>query len=130
MAAAATTTRGIDVGLTHATFAGGGLPLEVADSWGGLDLGIGAAGRGIPGHPGGDDLTLAAERANLERNDEAHRNLARLFTIQAIAQERRATLADLVVDVPAGRPDVIGIAFSVLPVGSVDPLDLAVEVAV
>ena len=50
--------------------------------------------------------------------------------IQAVAQERRATLADLVVDVPAGRPDVIGIAFSVLPVGSVDPLDLAVEVAV
>ena len=160
--AATTTTLGIDVGLTHATFAGGGLPLDVADSWGGLDLGIGAAGRGIPGHPGGDDLTLAAERANLgqalilrlltplgslaplghpgygsrlteligERNDEAHRNLARLFTIQAVAQERRATLADLVVDVPAGRPDVIAIAFSVLPVGSVDPLDLAVEVAV
>ena len=117
-------------------FAGGRLPLEAADSWGGLDLGIGAAGRGIPGHPGGDDLTLAAERANLgqalilrlltplgqpraarapdygsrlteligERNDEAHRNLARLFTIQAVAQERRAVLTDLAVDVPRAGP--------------------------
>ena len=71
MAAAATTTLGIDVGLTHATFAGGGLPLDVADSWGGLDLGIGAAGRGIPGHPGGDMdeqaflLVLTEEQTNL-----------------------------------------------------------------
>ena len=63
--AASAPTLGVDVGLTLATFAGGRLPLEAADSWGGLDLGIGAAGRGIPGHPGGDDLTLAAERANL-----------------------------------------------------------------
>jgi len=155
------TTLGVDIGLTHATFAGGGLALEFADSWGGLDLGIGAAGRGIPGHPGGDDLTVAAERANLgqalilrlltplgglgplghpgygsrlteligERNDEAHRNLARLFTIQAVAQERRARLLDITVDVPPGRPEVIRIAFTVLPVGSADPLDLAVEVS-
>lgn len=160
--ATAPTTLGIDIGLTHATFAGGGLALDVADSWGGLDLGVGAAGRGVPGHPGGDDLTVAAERANLgqalilrlltplgslgplghpeygsrlteligERNDETHRNLARMFTIQAVAQERRAVLADLAVDVPDGRPDVIRIGFSVLPVGSADPLDLAVEVAV
>lgn len=154
------TTLGVDIGLTIANFAGGGLALDVADSWGGLDLGIGAAGRGVPGHPGGDDLTLASERANLgqalilrlltplgslgplghpgygsrlteligERNDEAHRNLARLFTIQAIAQERRAVLIGLVVSVPSGRPDVILISFSVLPIGSDDPLDLAVEV--
>jgi phage baseplate assembly protein W len=155
-------TLGVDIGLTLATFAGGGQALEVADSWGGLDLGLGAAGRGIPGHPGGDDLTLAAERANLgqalilrlltplgslsplghpnygsrlteligERNDETHRNLARLYTIQAVAQERRAVLSDLAVDVSPDRPDVIRIAFSVLPVGSADPLDLAVEVTV
>jgi hypothetical protein len=155
-------TLGVDIGLTHATFSGGGLALDVADSWGGLDLGLGAAGRGVPGHPGGDDLTLAAERANLgqalilrlltpvgglaplghadygsrlteligERNDDAARNLARLYTIQAVAQERRAVLIDLVVDVPPGRPDVIRVSFSVLPVGSDDPLDLAVEVAV
>lgn len=156
------TTLGIDVGLTHATFAGGGLALDVADSWGGLDLGVGAGGRRVPGQAGGDDLTLAAERANLaqalilrlltplgglaplghpgygsrlteligERNDEEHRNLARLFTIQAVAQERRATLIGLVVDVSADRADVIRISFSVLPVGSDDPLDLAVEVTV
>ena len=153
------TTLGVDIGLTPATFAGGGPALDAADSWTGLDLGIGAARRGKPGT---DDLTLAAERANLgqalilrlltplgslgplghpgygsrlteligERNDAEHRNLARLFTIAAVAQERRAVLADLAVDVPAGRPDVIRIAFSVLPVGSADPLDLAVEVTV
>jgi hypothetical protein len=162
MADTTVTTLGADIGLTAATFSGSGLPLDVADSWGGLDLGVGAAGRGVPGHPGGNDLIRAVERANLgqalilrlltplgglaplghpaygsrltelvgERNDEAHRNLARLFTIQAVAQERRAVLADLVVDVPADRPDVIRIAFSVLPVGSTDPLDLAVEVTV
>lgn len=156
------TTLGVDIGLTVARFAGGGLALDAADSWGGLDLGIGAAGRGVPGHPGGDDLTLAAERANLgqalilrlltplgslgplghpgygsrltelvgERNDDVHRNLARLFTIQAVAQERRAALVDLAVDVPPGRPDVIRISFSVLPVGAEDRLDLAVEVTV
>lgn len=162
MADPTATTLGADIGLTAATFSGGGLPLDVADSWGGLDLAVGAAGRGVPGHPGGDDLTRAVERANLgqalilrlltplgglgplghpaygsrltelvgERNDEAHRNLARLFTIQAVAQERRAVLADLVVDVHPDRPDVIRIAFSVLPVGSAEPLDLAVEVTV
>ena len=156
------TTLGVDVGLTPATFAGADLPLDQADSWGGLDLGIGAGGRAVGGHPGTDDLTLAAERANLgqalilrlltprgglaalghpgygsrltdligERNDDVHRNLARLYTIEAVAQERRATLAALAVDVPAGRPEVIRIAFSVLPVGSEDPLDLAVEVTV
>jgi hypothetical protein len=155
-------TLGVDIGMTIANFSGGGLPLEVADSWGGLDLGIGAAGRGVPGHRGGDDLTLAAERANLgqalilrlltplgtlaplghpgygsrlteligERNDDTHRNLARLYTIEAVAQERRAVLVDLFVDVPPGQPEVIRITFSVLPVGSDDPLDLAVEVAV
>jgi hypothetical protein len=155
-------TLGVDIGLTLANFAGGGLPLDVADSWGGLDLGIGAAGRGVPGHPGGDDLTLAAERANLgqalilrlltplgglgplghpdygsrlteligERNDDTHRNLARLYTIQAVAKERRAVLIDLLVDVPPGRPDVIRVSFSVLPVGSDEPLDLALEVTV
>ena len=39
-------------------------------------------------------------------------------------------LTDLAVDVPPGRPEVIRISFSVLPVGQDDPLDLAVEVAV
>jgi hypothetical protein len=152
-------TLGVDVGLTTANLAGGGVPLDVADSWGGLDLGIGAARRGRPG--GGDDLTLAAERANLgqalilrlltplgslerlghasygsrlteligQRNDDVRRNLARLYTIEAIGQERRATLVDLTVDEPPGRRDVIRISFSVLPVGAADPLDLAVEVA-
>lgn len=155
-------TLGVDIGLTRARLAAGSPPLDAADSWGGLDLGIGAARHAVPGRRGGDDLTLVAERANLgqalivrlltplgalgplghpgygsrlteligERNDEAHRNLARLYTIQAIRQEPRAVLTDLAVSVPPGQSDRIHIDFSVLPVGSADPLDLAVEVAV
>jgi phage baseplate assembly protein W len=156
------TTLGIDVGLTEATFAGGHVALDQADSWKGLDLGIGAARGAAAGRVAADDLTVAAERANLgqalilrlltplgglgplghpeygsrlteligERNDDLHRNLARLYTIEAVARERRATLIELIVDVPAGQPHVIRIAFSVLPVGSDDPLELAVEVTV
>jgi hypothetical protein len=154
------TTLGVDIGLTQATFAGGHLPLDQSDSWKGLDLGIGAARQPGPGQGTSDDLTVAAERANLgqalilrlltplgglgplghpeygsrlceligERNDDIRRNLARLYTIEAVARERRAVLSDLTVDVPPGQPDIIRIAFSVLPVGSDDPLDLAVEV--
>lgn len=155
-------TLGVDIALTEATFAGGHVALDYADSWKGLDLGIGAGRSATAGRIASDDLTVAAERANLgqalilrlltplgglaalghpeygsrlteligERNDDAHRNLARLYTIEAVARERRATLSALTVVVPPGEPDVIRIVCSVLPVGSDDPLELAVEVTV
>jgi hypothetical protein len=159
--AAPATTLGADLGLTRYTGAASSVALDVADSWGGVDLGVGAAGRRVPAHLGGDDLTLVSERANLGQalimrlltpigslaplghgsygsrlveligrtNDETTRNLARLYTIQAVGEERRAVLRDLVVDVPPGRPDVVRISFSVVPVGQDEPMALGLEVA-
>ena len=62
-------------------------------------------------------------------NDDVTRNLARLYTIEAIAQEPRVTaLERLDVRVPAGRPDVVEIAFSVRPLNDEDPVAVALEV--
>ena len=62
-------------------------------------------------------------------NNETTRNLARLYTIEAIAQERRAaTLLDLAVRPAPGQPDTIQISFSVIPVNDTDPLALTLEV--
>lgn len=62
-------------------------------------------------------------------NDEPTRNLARLYTLQALAQEPRVVeVLDLVVRASPDAPDVITIGFSVRPVDDADPLALALEV--
>jgi phage baseplate assembly protein W len=62
-------------------------------------------------------------------NNDTTRNLARLFTIQAISQEPRVKqLLDLVVQVVPDRPETIRISFAVLPVDDADPLALTLEV--
>jgi hypothetical protein len=63
------------------------------------------------------------------RNDAAARNLARLYTLQALGAEPRVTeTLDLGVDVPPGQPDTIRIAFSVLPLDDDEALALGLEI--
>jgi hypothetical protein len=62
-------------------------------------------------------------------NNEQTRNLARLFTIEAVGQEPRVReLRDLHVETIVTQPDTIRVAFSVVPLGDDDPLALALEV--
>jgi phage baseplate assembly protein W len=62
-------------------------------------------------------------------NDETTRNLARLYTIEALnAEPRVKKVLDLTIDVPRGRPDTIQLNFSVLPLNDSDPLALGLEV--
>jgi phage baseplate assembly protein W len=62
-------------------------------------------------------------------DNETTRNLARLHTIEALAQERRVRkLIDLAVEPAPGRADTIQIHLSVLPVADDDPLAVAFEV--
>jgi phage baseplate assembly protein W len=63
-------------------------------------------------------------------NNEATRNLARLYTIEAIAREPRVSRLDqLDVRVAADRPDVVEISFRVRPVTDDEPVSIALEVA-
>jgi hypothetical protein len=63
-------------------------------------------------------------------NDDTTRNLARMYTMEAVAQERRvARLLDLAVTPVIGQPDSIEISFSVVPVDDDTLLALALEVA-
>jgi phage baseplate assembly protein W len=79
------------------------------------------------GHPGyGSRLVELVGRTN----DETTRNLARLYVLQALAQEGRIhPPRDLSVSVAEGRSDTLLIRLSVVPVGDDDPLALALEVA-
>jgi len=62
-------------------------------------------------------------------NDATARNLARLFTIEAVAQERRVReLLELFVVTVPDQPDTIRIGFSVLPFDDDDPLSLTLDV--
>ena len=62
-------------------------------------------------------------------NNETARNLARLYTIQAVQQEVRVReLVALSVTTVADQPETIRISFSVLPLGDDDPLHLTLEV--
>ncbi len=62
-------------------------------------------------------------------NNETARNLARLYTIQAVKQEVRVReLVALSVTTVADQPETIRISFSVLPLGDDDPLHLTLEV--
>jgi phage baseplate assembly protein W len=63
-------------------------------------------------------------------NDAPTRNLARLYTLQALAREPRvAAVEELTVSVPIETPEVVAIGFKVRPVGDEDPVAVAVEVA-
>ncbi|MGC4084804.1 MAG: hypothetical protein QM736_22500 [Vicinamibacterales bacterium] len=62
-------------------------------------------------------------------NDERTRNLARLYTIEAIRDERRVKeLTRLIVEPVEGYPDTIRIAFDVVPVGDEDPIAVSLDV--
>jgi phage baseplate assembly protein W len=111
-----------------------GEPVDLATVSGREDLGqaiimrlLTARGALTPlGHPEyGSRLVELIGRTN----NESTRNLARLYTIEAITQERRAaTLLDLAVEPAPGQPDTIQIRFSVVPVNDTDPLALTLEV--
>jgi len=79
------------------------------------------------GHPAyGCRLTELIGRLN----DESTRNLARLFTLEALAAEPRvAQVLDLRVEPVAGQPEVVQIVFSVLPLDDDAPLALALEIS-
>lgn len=64
-----------------------------------------------------------------ELNNETTRNLARLYTIEAISQEARVRrLLDLRVDTTPDSPENVRISFSVLPLDDDAPLGVALEV--
>jgi len=149
-----------DLALTRYAGVPSSVPLEVADSWGSLDLQVVPGGR--PRGPAVSDVGVVKGRANLAQalvlrlltrhgalaalghpdygsrlteligqlNTETTRNLARLYTIQAIRQERRVRrLLDLSVQTLPDQPHTIRIGLSVLPVDDDDPLALTLEVA-
>lgn len=153
---------GSDLALTRYSGVPSSVPLEVADSWGVLDLQVVPGGQG--GLPQTGEIRAAgaiAGRNNLaqalvlrlltrkgalsglghpdygcrlleligELNNDTTRNLARLFTIQAINQEARVKqLLEMSVATVADQADTIRIGFSVLPVDDDDPLALTLEV--
>lgn len=64
-----------------------------------------------------------------ELNNTRTRNLARLYTIEAVAQEPRVRqLLDLQVDGTQSSPDTLRIAFSVMPLDDDTPLGIALDV--
>jgi phage baseplate assembly protein W len=63
-------------------------------------------------------------------NNDTTRNLARLYTLEALKQEQRVKeILDLTVETVTGQPETIRIGFSVLPLNDTDPLALALEVS-
>jgi phage baseplate assembly protein W len=63
-------------------------------------------------------------------NNETTRNLARLFTLEALAAEPRVVeVLDLRVEPVAGQPEMLQIVFSVLPLDDDAPLALTLEIA-
>ncbi|MFC0533293.1 hypothetical protein [Phytohabitans kaempferiae] len=78
------------------------------------------------GHPAyGSRLGELVGRAN----DPTARFLARRYVLEAVAQEARAEVVDLVFDDPAGeRPDTVGFTLVVRPVTGGDPIGLSVGV--
>jgi phage baseplate assembly protein W len=146
---------GRDLALTAFRGVPSAVPLEVADSWGTLDL-------RMQGSPEQADLSIAAGRENLAQaltlrlltergalaalghpdygsrlvtligrgNSETVRNLARLHVIEAVRQEPRVqALTALSVATSQDSADTLRIALSVVPRGDDEPLALEVEVA-
>lgn len=64
-----------------------------------------------------------------ELNDLRTRNLARLYTLEAIREEPRVkALTRLIVEPVEGYPDTVRIAFDVVPAGDEDPIALSLDV--
>lgn len=62
-------------------------------------------------------------------NNQTTRNLARLYIIEALAQEPRVRrLLELNVEASQGSPDTLGINFFVLPLDDDTPLGVSLEV--
>lgn len=147
---------GRDIALTRYTGVASSLRLDAADSWGTLDLAVAPSSRGalvdLATSEGRENLAQALVLRLLtpvgalaalghpqygcrlveligQLNNETTRNLARLFTIEALAAEPRvAQVLDIQVRTVAGQPDTIRIGFSVLPLDDDAPLALALEV--
>jgi phage baseplate assembly protein W len=63
-------------------------------------------------------------------NDQATRNLARLYVIEAARQEPRVkALESLSVETAPGQPDTLRIAFAATPLNDDDPIALTLDVA-
>jgi phage baseplate assembly protein W len=78
------------------------------------------------GHP--EYGSRLAELIGLENNDRV-RHLARLFTLQALAQEPRVSqVLDLKVGTTSDAPDTIRIGFSVVPKNDDETLSLLLDV--
>lgn len=150
---------GSDVALTRYAGAPAAAPLDFAHSWGTLDLAVAPRMAGLRTGPAGLAtvsgranlaqaliLRLLTPRGSLaalghagygsrlielvgRRNDVPTRNLARLFVVEALSQEPRATLRDLTVGTDPDSPDVVRISFAVLPIGDPNPLTLSLELA-
>jgi phage baseplate assembly protein W len=78
------------------------------------------------GHPDyGSRLVTLIGRSN----DQPTRNLARLYVIEAVRQERRVqALTALSVTPAPGQPDTLQVALTVKPVNDAAPLSLTLEV--
>lgn len=62
-------------------------------------------------------------------NNERTRNLARLYTLQALGEELRVKeVLGLIIETVPGQAEVIRIGFSVLPLDEDDPLALSLEI--
>lgn len=154
---------GADLALTRFVGTQSAARLEVADSWGSVDLAVVAGGR-YARRPIADrqDLDVVDGRANLGQalivrlltprgslaplghpeygsrlgeligrlNDEPTRNLARLYTIEALSAEPRiASIDGLTVEVDPASPESVRIGFAVTPRGDDDPLSVVLEIA-
>ena len=63
-------------------------------------------------------------------NNVTNRNLARLYTLDALEQEPRVRkVLDLAVEAVPGQPQTIRISFSILPIDGDDALALGLEMA-
>lgn len=151
---------GADLAVTRYIGTAGSQPLDVADSWGSVDLAVRPGSRAPRQAVEPVDLGRVEGRANLAQalvlrlltpagsladlghpeygsrlgeltgrlNDETARNLARLYTIQAVAQERRVTeVLDLAVTASADVPNVLTIGLAVRPINDDEPLALGLE---
>lgn len=79
------------------------------------------------GHPrfGSRLITLIGAENNI-----TNRNLARLYTLDALEQESRVRkVLDLAVDAVPGQPQTIRISFSVLPIDDQAPMVLGLEMS-
>lgn len=150
---------GRDIALTRYSGTAGAAPLDSADSWGTLDFRVvpnrsNADVRDVDAVQGRENLAqalilrLLTPKGSLtalghpdygsrlpeligRENNESTRNLARLYTLEALGQEPRvAKLLALQLKPSMTLPETIEISFTVLPLNDSNPLALALEVTV